>query len=326
MPWHSPFDMNGTTAVNIAEMAAPSLIGELLNWGLAGALTVQVYLYHILFPEDPLHFRLFVYAVFAVEWVQTGLVAQNSLSLYVYHFGDVDNLNSFGNAWFSVPVITGVVSIAVQLFYARRIWALGRSKVLVAVICLAVIQSGAAIASGIMIKNMRRWHLNPSKTTPAIAVWLGGSALVDIIIAVAMTVLLLKSKTGIRHSDAVVDKLVRIGIESGAITATIAVVDVILYAAVPGNLYRAPAPLLAKLYANMLLTSLNNRAFLRKVSVPHTMQEESVLARAFTSRLANGGGATEAAVRVEVLTETTVDRDTDYAMKKTYSPSGPDAA
>lgn len=112
----------------------------------------------------------------------------------------------------------------------------------------------------------------------------------------------------------------RIGIESGAITATIAVIDVILYAAVPGNLYRAPAPLLAKLYANMLLTSLNNRAFLRKVSVPHTMQEESVLARAFTSRLANGGGASEAAVRVEVLTETTVDRDTDYAMKKTYSP------
>lgn len=82
-----------------------------------------------------------MYAVFAVEWVQTGLVAQNSLSLYVYHFGDVDNLNSFGNAWFSVPVITGVVSIAVQLFYARRIWALGRSKVLVAVICVVTFQA-----------------------------------------------------------------------------------------------------------------------------------------------------------------------------------------
>ncbi|KAI0737716.1 hypothetical protein C8Q80DRAFT_1276155 [Daedaleopsis nitida] len=296
---------------NLAKLAGPLLLGQLINWGLTGALSVQVYLYHLLFPHDPIQLRLFVYTLLAFEWVQTGLITANSFDVFGAHYGDVENLLKFHNSWFSVPIMCGVVSVAVQFFYARRIWALSKSMILVIVICtLSLAQGCGAIASGVLLKNIHSAE-DQAKTTPAISVWLGGSAIVDIVIAVAMTILLLRSKTGLRHSDSMVNKLVRLVIESGMITASVAIVDVVMFAALPDTLYHeCPALALAKLYANMMVTSLNNRAFLQR-SRPNI---------ATVSMTGSGGGsgtmaATETTVRVNVLTETDIKEDSDYPLK-----------
>ena len=147
-------------------------MGELINWGLTGALSVQVCAYQQLCYEASSRIDMIqtctiyssqrilcrsavlvclisvsytnvdnsphiVYGVLVVEWVQTGLITSQSFNVFARNYGDVDNLLKFHSSWFSVPVMCGVVSVAVQLFYARRIWALSRSKVLVAFICLA---------------------------------------------------------------------------------------------------------------------------------------------------------------------------------------------
>ena len=52
----------------------------------------------------------------------------------VYHFGDIETLTSFNTSWFSVPVMSGVVSGVVQFYFAWRIWVLGRYIPLVVVI------------------------------------------------------------------------------------------------------------------------------------------------------------------------------------------------
>ncbi len=80
--------------------------------------------------------RSVVYGILAFEWVQTGLVTANAFQVFVYNFGDVPNLLKFHNSWFSVPIMCGVVSVAVQFFYARRIFVLSGSVALAAVICL----------------------------------------------------------------------------------------------------------------------------------------------------------------------------------------------
>ncbi|EIW53744.1 uncharacterized protein TRAVEDRAFT_81795, partial [Trametes versicolor FP-101664 SS1] len=246
--------------------AGPQLLGQFLNWGLMGALSIQVYLYHIMFPKDQLSLRLFVYGILAFEWVQTGLITANAFQVFVYNFGDVPNLLKFHNSWFSVPIMCGVVSVAVQFFYARRIFVLSGSMVLAGVICvLALTQGSAAIASGVMVSR-HTCEVNTSvELTVAEQTWLGGSALADIVIAVTMTILLLKTKTGFRRSDSLVNKLARLAIESGTITASVAIVDVVMFSALPQTLYHeCPALALAKLYANMMLASLNNRAFIRQ--------------------------------------------------------------
>ncbi len=111
-------------------------------------------------------------------------------------------------------------------------------------------------------------------------------------------------------------KLVRLVIESGTLTATVAVVGVVLFAALPGTVYyEFPALILAKLYANTLVTSLNNRAFLHKLRTNvHTLSDSDTVTS--HSRMFNGGVASTPGhshsrnmVRVDVLKETRVVSD-----------------
>ncbi|KAI0326383.1 hypothetical protein GY45DRAFT_1373999 [Cubamyces sp. BRFM 1775] len=304
-------------ASNVAQLTGPQLLGQFINWGLMGALSVQIYLYHVMFPKDPISLRGFVYGLFVFEWIQTGLITENAFNVFVYNFGDVPNVLKFHNSWFSVPVMCGVVSVSVQFFYARRIFVLSGSYIIAGVICLlALTQGSAAIASGVLLKNIHT-AADQKATTPAIATWLGGSALVDIVIAVTMTILLLKTKTGFRRSDSLVNKLVRLVIESGTITASVAIVDVVMFAALPQTLYHeCPALALAKLYANMMVTSLNNRAFLqREASDMSTVNTTSAFAPTMSTVTARGThshGAmsmaeSDTVVRVQVMKESEVD-------------------
>ena len=66
--------------------------------------------------------------------------------------------------------------------------------------------------------------------------------------------------TSFRKTADLVNKLIRLTVETGALTATIAVVDLILFLAVPNTDYHiTPALILAKLYSNSLLVVLNSR-------------------------------------------------------------------
>ena len=69
-----------------------------------------------------------VYGLFVFEWVQTGLITSTTFDKMVYHYGDLEHAIKFNNTWFSVPVMCGVVSTAVQMLYARRILILSESR------------------------------------------------------------------------------------------------------------------------------------------------------------------------------------------------------
>ncbi|PFH46600.1 hypothetical protein AMATHDRAFT_98023, partial [Amanita thiersii Skay4041] len=43
------------------------IVGNLLNWGLFGALTVQVYIYYLAFPEDRNWIKWTIYIVYGLE-------------------------------------------------------------------------------------------------------------------------------------------------------------------------------------------------------------------------------------------------------------------
>ncbi|OBZ73413.1 hypothetical protein A0H81_07271 [Grifola frondosa] len=270
----------------IPDLAGPQMLGFLLNWGLQGVLSNQVYLYHINFPNDSWKLKALVYGIFVFEWAQTILITTTAFEAFVYGWGNIESLTVFHTTWLSVPIMCGIVAAVVQIFYARRILILSQSRVLAGVVVvLALVQGSAALAGGIMLKRLTSAS-EQSTTTPAIATWLGGSALVDIVIAVTMTILLLRTKSGLMQSDNLVNRLVRLVIESGTLTASVALVDVILFSAIPNQLYHeCPALILAKLYANTMVTSLNNRTFL---AAKHAAVHET------TSTFLDGFGRSEA--------------------------------
>ncbi|KAI0292845.1 hypothetical protein B0F90DRAFT_198089 [Multifurca ochricompacta] len=110
---------------NISEIAAPLLLGVIWNWSLFGALVVQFYVYSYNFPGDKRLIKLLVYSVFLLETLQTALSGADIYYWFVSGFGNMDHLASPYASAFDVPIIGAAVSVAVQFFFAYRIWVLG---------------------------------------------------------------------------------------------------------------------------------------------------------------------------------------------------------
>jgi len=210
-----------------------------------------------------------VYGVVCFEWVQTGLITAFAFNVYVYGYGDADNFNNlsiFHNTWFSVPIMCGITEAVVQIFFAWRIHIISRSRLLAGlIVLLALAQLSTSIAGGVEFKFAGSDSARLS--TPLIPTGAILSAIVDVLIAVIMTVLLLRSRTGLHRSDDMINRLIRLVIETGSLTASVAIFGVATFVAPSLKdtlLFECPALILAKIYANTLLVNLNNRAFMRR--------------------------------------------------------------
>ncbi|KAH9009658.1 hypothetical protein EDB84DRAFT_1170590 [Lactarius hengduanensis] len=104
-----------------------------------------------------------------------------------------------------------------------------------------------------------------SKT--AVYLWSIPSALADILIAVAMTLLLRGASS--KFSSFVLIRVVRLTIETNTLTAGLAITTLVLYAAFPDKLYYMyMTKIIGKVYSNTLLVSLNNRIYFREHKPP----------------------------------------------------------
>ncbi|KIJ23379.1 hypothetical protein M422DRAFT_195996, partial [Sphaerobolus stellatus SS14] len=110
------------------------LIGLILNWGLLEILSIQVYVYYLCFPKDNSYIKTLVYSLFCLEIAQTIILSKDSWDWFINAWGDPVRVGEFRAEWFNLPVMDGIISSAVQLFFAWRIWILGRSWLLSGVV------------------------------------------------------------------------------------------------------------------------------------------------------------------------------------------------
>ncbi|KIP10229.1 hypothetical protein PHLGIDRAFT_66103, partial [Phlebiopsis gigantea 11061_1 CR5-6] len=102
-------------------------LGYSLNWALYGALTIQIYIYHISFPRDQLRAKGALYLLWAIETTQTILVTNDAFNAFVRSFGMPSELNEIQTEWLAGPIFSAVVSCAVQLYYGYRLGMLSES-------------------------------------------------------------------------------------------------------------------------------------------------------------------------------------------------------
>ncbi|KAK0449460.1 hypothetical protein EV421DRAFT_1996525 [Armillaria borealis] len=248
----------------IAELSGPYIVGALLNWGLFGTLSVQLYLYYLAFPNDSRLLKYLVYGIYVIESVQTILVAHDTFAMFGYGFGDMDALTRLNYNWITVPITSAVAAGVGQVFYAYRIFVVSKSRIIsIFIICISMTSSVAAIIAGIYAFqagiitkfNTRKLHI-------AIGIWCGASALCDILIAICMTYYLTMRSisTNFRRTQILVTKIIRLTIETGSVTAVVAVLNFVLFIALPHqNSYMTFGVLVPKLYANTVYMVLNSR-------------------------------------------------------------------
>ncbi|KAK0484827.1 hypothetical protein IW261DRAFT_860055 [Armillaria novae-zelandiae] len=250
------------TSHPIAELSGPVVVGCLLNCGLFGTLSVQLYLYYLAFPNDRRFTKCLVYGIYVVEFVQTLLIAHDVFAIFGYGFGEIGALTRMNSFWIAVPIVSSVAAGVGQVFYAYRIFVLSKSQIIpIFIICISLTSSVAAIITGIYsFQAADLTKMNNRETTISIGIWCGASALCDIIIAICMTYYLMHSTTNFRRTRMLVTKIIRLTIETGSVTAVVALLNFILLIAFPHQTpYVIPGLLLPKLYANSVYMVLNSR-------------------------------------------------------------------
>lgn len=84
--------------------------------------------------------------------------------------------------------------------------------------------------------------------------WLVGTSVCDIVIAVSMLYYMRHARTGFRATTTLLTKIIRVSIETGLICATFALLDLSIFLAYPHNNYHIPICMcLSKIYSNSLL-------------------------------------------------------------------------
>ncbi|RDX56524.1 hypothetical protein OH76DRAFT_394270 [Lentinus brumalis] len=292
---------------NIGLLAGPQLFGHLFNYGLFGILTVQVYHYYLLFPRDPTRLKVLIYSLYSIECLQVAMASHDADKVLGAGWGNTEELYRAHWLWITSPVLTGIVSTTVQCYFSWRIYVLSGSALLSVLICLiALLQGCAALASGITAHLIDTTIDLQFKTMPSHIVWMVGSTTCDIVITVCMVYYvssvaasaeilpdhvrryaqLSKGRQGLA-SDALISRLMRLTVETGALTASIACLDLVFFTTFRhNNLHMTPSVLvlvlipritlltdayncralvLTKVYTNTLLMLVNNRARMRQM-------------------------------------------------------------
>ncbi|KAH6912761.1 hypothetical protein BKA70DRAFT_774347 [Coprinopsis sp. MPI-PUGE-AT-0042] len=242
------------------------LTGLILNVGLLGVMVTQLYLYYTTYRRDRLWIKVFVAYLFLADII-------NSVFIYVYvyqalivHFGDFDRLFYANWVFASIPATTAIIGTSVQLFFAWRVRILTRkwrvSWAFVSLVCGTALACGAA---GLVTawEVSRHSHFNEFRDARRIvSSWLALSAVCDALITITLVGALRKQKTGLKRSDLMIDRVIKVVLQTGLLTMVVAVIDTILFCVAPSGIHFILDHTLSKLYTNSLLSSLN----LRKVN------------------------------------------------------------
>ncbi|KAH9834485.1 uncharacterized protein C8Q71DRAFT_859479 [Rhodofomes roseus] len=137
------------TLVPLDNLLGAILIGLVLSSILYGVSCLQVYLYYTQYcKNDSLRLKLFVSLVVALDSLHLALISSAYYHYTVTNYGDYLALEQV--TWTIVVQISigGLVGLLVQLFFATRLYFLGKRKLLIpGLVCfLGVVELGCSIA------------------------------------------------------------------------------------------------------------------------------------------------------------------------------------
>ncbi|KAF7290274.1 hypothetical protein MIND_01341200 [Mycena indigotica] len=248
---------------DIAFITGPTMLGICLNWGFMGVLAAQTYFYHVHFPDDRLLVKSLVYGLAMLDVLQTAMITADAFHWFCFGFGDMAQLNeTFLNSW-DVPFLDALIALVVQAFYCWRIYFI-RQTILVplGIFLISIAQCVGGIATAVKAHRLGRLSLIPTEVFEQ-TLWLVSGAVADVAIAVTLAwALLYKRTTTLPRTKSIISRVIRLTVETNALTAGCAVLALIIFWGAPKHptLVVPPTAIIGKLYTNCLIAVFNNRA------------------------------------------------------------------
>ncbi|KAG6875205.1 hypothetical protein C0993_010378, partial [Termitomyces sp. T159_Od127] len=138
----------------------------------------------------------------------------------ILRFGTTKATTMFPTLFASEPIVVVAVSTPIQLFFAWRIKKLTKSVWIPLVISLTSDIAGGCW-TGTKIAILKLFAKKPELHTPAL-VWFLSACVADILITASLVHSLSKQKTGFSTTDDAISKIIKMTVQTGMLTASIA--------------------------------------------------------------------------------------------------------
>ncbi|KIK58963.1 hypothetical protein GYMLUDRAFT_262278 [Collybiopsis luxurians FD-317 M1] len=183
------------------------------------------------------------------------------------------NLSKDSKTFSADPLVTSVISTAVQAFQGWRIHKLTESNLIFAFIILTAFASLTAGFTTTVLVALHPFFNQLQMFELGFLIWLAVSALVDILIAVSLSWFVLRQKELSTSTNSVLNRIMFFTVQTGAITALASIADVLTFTlSEDKTLQLVWAYSLSKLYSNSLLSMLNARAEWNKLLKPSSKE------------------------------------------------------
>ncbi|KAJ8588995.1 hypothetical protein M405DRAFT_933712 [Rhizopogon salebrosus TDB-379] len=265
--------------VNVAQDYGAMLIGGLLAFGLSGCVNMQFIVYCRLYSCERWRAKSLVIATWLLDLCHSAFVAVALWDSIIVPYGDMDKLDSI--PWSVGPAVqlTAMITFIVQSFFAYRIYILQKRRlaVVIPIVALAFVRLVAAsVSMGEMIR-LRSYaaFVQHPFTSSIFTLGLALSAVVDVMITSFLCYFLRKSRTTVTSTMRIIDTLTLWTIRNGSITCAAAIATLVCWSVMPQNrIFLGLHFVIAKLYANSLLATLNSRNHIRNGRQSHSANDD----------------------------------------------------
>ncbi|KAH7334701.1 hypothetical protein B0J17DRAFT_576991 [Rhizoctonia solani] len=268
--------------VIVEKSYGPFVTGIMMQQLFLGVFCVQVYDYWRIFPTDTPFNRGMVISLTIMTLLQGVMDFINLYRNSVTYYGNFNKFDEQDWSLFWEIGVTAIIGSIAQVFFLERCYSATKNKIVLVVIgTIIAVSLGFGIASSVEFQRIVKLSLVPEIPVPIIG-WLTLTAVLDVLISTVLIWTLMRVRTPFRKTEAVITKIIRVTMETSSITASIAVINLVLYLALPGEAYHLlPQLVMGKMYAISVMVTLSSRRDLQEImsSPPTTSYYESTRGR-----------------------------------------------
>ncbi|KAL0953750.1 hypothetical protein HGRIS_004938 [Hohenbuehelia grisea] len=189
--------------------------------------------------RDPVPVKLLVAFLFVLEALHSILGLHALYDSLVLHFDEILSIIQF--IW-SLPAdelivkatvaVSAFIVLCVHLFYARRIWLVCKKNLflVIPVIGLSIAQFGCGVAVSVTMIRESQTMTASDIVGPSMTSSLALSVAADVLIAGSLTYHLHNSRSGMKSSDHLINRLMIYAVNNGVLTSIVGVAIIALTA------------------------------------------------------------------------------------------------
>ncbi|KAH8989085.1 hypothetical protein EDB92DRAFT_1947633 [Lactarius akahatsu] len=274
--------MPGSPVVDIRNSFGAAFVGLLVSTTLLGLTFAQIciYFWYLVLRvvsesskltrprnyrnRDPKALQFFVAFVTFIDVLHTIMCAYAIYWYLIVNFGNPEDLQYGMWAMNLQIVLSTVILISVQLYYARRVYILSQSLICPIVIVVSVAITGFFanffLAKQIALKRFSDFHASTWMSYVA----LSSATVGDTLVATSMCWSLYRRRTGFAKTDSVIMTSMAYSVNSGLLTGLLSLASTISIVVSPSSMiWLAFIWAMSKCYVNSLLAMLNSRDYVR---------------------------------------------------------------